>query len=183
MVSAVDVRIDIDGCAAATALLLRTLESLTDEQARRPSLLPDWSVGHVLTHVARNADSVVRMVEAAQRGEVVFQYAEGQREREIEEGAGRSARDLVIDVKRAADAVVRAWDATSDDVWATGMCKVRSGDAPINVVPLRRWREVELHHADLGLGFTYADMSPAYLAREASGVSPPPFGGRDPSGA
>ncbi|MEN3272392.1 MAG: maleylpyruvate isomerase [Actinomycetota bacterium] len=182
MDSEVDLRIDIDGCAAATALLLRTLESLTDEHARQPSLLPGWSVGHVLTHVARNADSVVRMVEAAQRGEVVFQYAEGQREREIEEGSGRSARELVDDVARAADVVVRAWDATSDDVWATGMCKVRSGDAPINVVPLRRWREVELHHADLGLGFTYADMSPEYVAREESGVSPPPFGGRDPSG-
>lgn len=183
MDSAVDVRIDIDGCAAATARLLHTLDGLTDEQARRPSLLPGWSVGHVLTHLARNADSVVRMVEAAQRGDVVFQYAEGQREREIEEGSGRSADELVGDVTRAADAVARTVAATSDDVWATGMCKVRSGDAPINVVPLRRWREVELHHADLGLGFTYADMSPEYVTREQSGVSPPPFGGRDPTGA
>jgi len=183
MESEVDVRIDIDGCAAATALLLRTIESLTDEQARRPSLLPGWSIGHVLTHVARNADSVVRMVEAAQRGEIVWQYAEGQREREIEEGSGRSARELVDDVGCAADAVARTWAATSDAVWATGMCKVRAGDCPINLVPLRRWREVELHHADLGLDFRYADMSAAYLAREESGVSPPPFGGRDPSGA
>jgi hypothetical protein len=62
------------------------------------------------------------------------------------------------------------------------MCKVRAGDCPVNVVPLRRWREVELHHADLGLGFGYADLSSAYVAREESGVSPPPFGGRDPSG-
>lgn len=183
MDSEVDVRIDIDGCAAATTLLLRTIEPLTDEQARQPSLLPGWSVGHVLTHLARNADSVVRMVEAAQRGEVVFQYAEGQREREIEEGAARAASDLVDDVRRTADAVARVWAATSDDVWATGMCKVRAGDCPINVVPLRRWREVELHHADLGLGFTYTDMSAAYVAREESGVSPPPFGGRDPAGA
>jgi maleylpyruvate isomerase len=112
----------------------------------------------------------------------VYQYAEGQREREIEAGAGRSARELVDDVARAADAVARAWAATSDDVWDTGMCKVRSGECAINVVPLRRWREVELHHADLGLGFAYADLSAAYLAREQSGISPPPFGGRDPSG-
>lgn len=137
----------------------------------------------MLTHLARNADSVVRMVEAAQRGEVVWQYAEGQREREIEEGSVRPASELVADVVRSADAVVRAWSTTSDDVWANGMCKVRAGDCPINVVPLRRWREVELHHADLGLGFGYADLSPEYVAREESGVSPPPFGGRDPSGA
>ena len=136
----------------------------------------------MLTHLARNADSVVRMVEAAQRGEVVWQYADGQREREIEEGAGRSARALVDDVARAADSVASAFAATSDEVWANGMCKVRAGDCPINLVPLRRWREVELHHADLGLGFGFTDLSPAYVAREESGVSPPPFGGRDPAG-
>lgn len=179
----IDVRIDFDGCAAATALLLQTIDGLTDEQARRPSLLPGWSIGHVLTHVARNADSVVRMVEAAQRGEIVAQYAEGQRDREIEDGSGRPGRELVDDVRSAVAAVARTWAATSDEVWATGSCKVRSGDCPINLVPLRRWREVEFHHADLGLGFSYADMSRAYIEREESGVSPPPFGGRDPSGA
>jgi maleylpyruvate isomerase len=178
----IDVHIDIDGCAAATASLLRSLDGLTDEQARRPSLLPDWSVGHVLTHLARNAESVMRMVEAAQRGEVVSQYAAGQREREIEEGAGRPARALVEDVARTAAAMASTWATTSDHVWATGLCRVRSGDCPLRVVPLRRWREVELHHADLGLGFGYTDLSPAYVAREESGVSPPPFGGRDPSG-
>ena len=182
MSSDIDVRIDIEGCASATARLLQTIEGLTDEQARQPSRLPGWSIGHVLTHLARNADSVVRMVEAAQRGEVVTQYADGQREREIEEGAGRFARALVDDVASTADAVARAWAATTDEVWATGMCTVRAGDCPIAMVPLRRWREVELHHADLGLGFDYADLSPEYVAREESGVSPPPFGGRDPSG-
>jgi maleylpyruvate isomerase len=177
-----DIDVDIEGCAGATARLLETIAGLTDEDARRPSLLPGWSIGHVLTHLARNADSVVRMVEGATRGESVWQYAEGQREREIEEGSGRGADALVDDVRRSADAVARTWAATSDEVWATGVSRVRSGDCPLAVIPLRRWREVELHHADLGLSFTYADLSPAYIAREQAGVSPPPFGGRDPSG-
>jgi maleylpyruvate isomerase len=174
--------IDIEGCAAATERLLRTIEGITDDEARRPSLCEGWTIGHVLTHLARNADSVVRMVDGAARGEVVWQYAEGQREREIEEGSGRSAMALVDDVARTAEAVARVWASTADDVWATGMSRVRTGECPVSLIPLRRWREVELHHADLGLGFTFADLSPAYVAREESGISPPPFGGRDPKG-
>ncbi|MET0910545.1 MAG: maleylpyruvate isomerase N-terminal domain-containing protein, partial [Ilumatobacteraceae bacterium] len=45
--------------------------------AELPSLLPGWTRGHVLTHIARNADSFVRLLEAAGRGEVVTQYAGG----------------------------------------------------------------------------------------------------------
>jgi len=52
------------------ARLRATLAGLTDADARGPSLLPGWSVGHVLTHLARNADSLVRMLKAAARGDV-----------------------------------------------------------------------------------------------------------------
>jgi maleylpyruvate isomerase len=174
--------IDIAGGAAATQRLLQTIDGLTDDDARRPSLLPGWTVGHVLTHLARNADSVVRMMEGAARGEVVSQYAEGQREREIEEGSTRAAPSLVDDVARTAEAVAAVWAATTDDVWAHGVARVRAGECPVALIPLRRWREVELHHADLGLGFAYADLSSEYVERELSGASPPPFGGRDPKG-
>src|SRR2546421_337158 len=70
--------------------LLEAVDRLTDEQVLRPSLLPGWTVGHVLTHVARNADSHVRRTEAAIRGEMVDQYPGGYaaREAEIEAGAG-----------------------------------------------------------------------------------------------
>ena len=33
-------------------------------------------------------------------------------------------------------------------------------------MPLHRWREVELHHVDLGLGYTPADWPEAYVERE-----------------
>ena len=136
----------------------------------------------MLTHLARNVDSVLRMMQAAARGEVAWQYAEGQREREIEEGAARPASVLVDDVTRTAADVSRGLGGDRDDVWATGRARVRTGECPVALIPLRRWREVELHHADLGLGFAYDDLSTAYVEREASGVSPPAFGGRDPKG-
>ncbi len=45
--------------AEATERLLATAARLTDEDLRAPSLLPGWTRGHVLAHVARNADSYV----------------------------------------------------------------------------------------------------------------------------
>ena len=53
------------------------IEPLSDVDVARPSRLAGWTVGHVLTHVARNADSHVRRAEAAARGEVVEQYPGG----------------------------------------------------------------------------------------------------------
>ena len=58
---------DIVRVADANERFLDAIEGLTDDQVLRPSLLPGWTVGHVLTHVARNADSHVRRAEAASR--------------------------------------------------------------------------------------------------------------------
>ena len=63
----------------------------------------------MLTHVARNADSVVRRLEGAARGELLDQYAGGleQRRADIEAGAGRPAAELVADVVATSAAVAR----------------------------------------------------------------------------
>lgn len=172
--------IDIDGCTRAHGRLEAAIARLRDDDVRVPSLLPGWTRAHVLTHLARNADSHVRMAEGAARGEVVRQYAEGQREREIDEGSTRGARELLDDVASANRALEAAWHALSHDVWATGLTRVRQGEVAMRLHPLRRWREVEFHLADLGLGagFTYADFDPVYVEREEDGVSPPRYGGR-----
>ena len=62
-----DVEVCLSGVRDATAALLDGLRGLTDDEARRPSLLPGWTVGHVLTHLARNADGVRGMIEGATR--------------------------------------------------------------------------------------------------------------------
>jgi maleylpyruvate isomerase len=135
------------------------LEGLTDEMARRPSLLPGWTVGHVLTHIARNADSVVRRLDAAERGEVVPQYPGGgeQRSGDIEAGAGRSAAALVDDVGTASAAVDARFAAVADEVWDRPTLGFGSGEQPARHMAVSRWREVEVHHVDLGLGYLPAD--------------------------
>src|SRR5918995_3450961 len=85
---------DVAGAAAAHQGLLAMLDECLGAGAldgAAPSRLPHWSIGHVLTHLARNADSMVRVFDAAERGEVIDRYEGGvaRRNAEIEAGATR----------------------------------------------------------------------------------------------
>jgi maleylpyruvate isomerase len=150
------------------ARLRPTLAGLSDAGARRPSLLPGWTVGHVLTHLARNADSHVRMLEASARDEVGDQYpgGNGQRAADIEAGAGRPAAELVADVVRSAARLDEVLDTTPEKVWRTGRGRVASGVWPLAELPFRRWREVEIHHVDLGLAYGITDWPDSYVDGE-----------------
>ncbi len=154
----------IDGCTRSQRELLRTIADLTDPQARSSSLLPGWTVGHVLTHLARNADSVVRRLGGAMRGEVLDQYPGGlaRRASDIEAGAPRPARELVADVRATAGAVEATIMRMSDSSWERDTRDVRGNVQPAYAVVFSRWREVETHHVDLGLGYGW-DQWPADL--------------------
>jgi len=158
---------EIEGCRRAHRVLLDALGGLTDDQARSPSLLPDWTVGHVLTHLARNADSCTRRVEGAVRGEIADQYPGGYAARasDIAAGSGRSASALVADVRESAFRLETAWLSAPAEAWDRPGRDLSGAEQPVSVIPLRRWREVEVHHVDLGLGFTPADWSEDLVAR------------------
>jgi len=144
----------VEGCVAAQDALDATLAGrLDDGVARHPSRLPGWTVGHALTHIARNGDSLVWRLEGAARGELREQYPGGlvQRRDDIEAGAGRPAAELAADVRQSSAAVAlvmaelpaAAWDALS----RTSRGVVESSRDAV----LSRWREVVVHHGDLGL--------------------------------
>src|SRR5207245_11770198 len=71
-------------CRAAHERIIAATGELKDEATRRPSLLPGWTVRHVLTHVARNADGHARRLEAAMGGEEVARYPGGPAERDTD---------------------------------------------------------------------------------------------------
>jgi maleylpyruvate isomerase len=150
---------EVAGVARAQAALAETIDGLTDDVSRRPSLLPGWTVGHVLTHLARNADSVVRRLGGAAAGTVVDQYPGGAdgRARDIEAGAGRPAAELVADVLGTNAAVDAALAAFPAEAWERLTRSVGGAEVPARAVVFSRWREVEVHHADLGLGHGPAD--------------------------
>lgn len=142
------------GSHAALVAWLRTLEPV---DPTRPSLLPDWTVGHVLTHIARNADSHRNLID----GRPQYPSVES-RNADIEAGAGRGWVELVDDVATSAAALDERWAAITD--W-TG---ITSGPLPRPryLLPLLRQREVEVHRTDLGLGYGFADMPGDYVRRD-----------------
>jgi maleylpyruvate isomerase len=158
----------IAGALAAQRRLVQDISGLTDQQARSASLLPEWSVGHVLTHIARNGDAFVRMMTAAISGESVTQYEGGVEGRAaaIEAGAGRPATELVADVVASAAAVEAVWSQMTSEAWDGHGLNASGQRWPCDAMPFHRWREVIVHHVDLGLGFVASDWPQDYVDRE-----------------
>jgi maleylpyruvate isomerase len=157
---------DIERVDDAQARFDAAIAALTDEDVRRASALPDWTIGHVLSHVARNADSHVRRTDAAQRGEVVEQYPGGfeGRAAEIESGAHRSASELIDDVRVSGAAVLAGWRSVPDEAWDAMTTDVGGRDRPLRQLVGRRWQELEVHVIDLGAGITYADWPEEFVS-------------------
>ena len=151
--------VEIEGCRASHARLAARIEGLTDEVVREPSLLPAWSVGHVLTHLARNAEAMVHRIEATTRGEVIDQYVGGAEGRasEIESGAGRPANVLINDVITWSQRLDATFVSLPDDSWNRPVRSLRGYEHPVARLPFHRWWEVEVHLVDLAIGHTPAD--------------------------
>jgi maleylpyruvate isomerase len=166
---------DLAYLTAATRRLLATLDGLDDATARAASLLPGWTVGHVLTHLARNADGMVHLVGWAATGVATPMYASVEaRNGDIDRGAGRPADELVADVRDSADRLAVALDRfhAFDDAQLDRLVLFgapRAGavpDVPAYSIPSARIRELEIHHVDLGLpAYTPLDWPDEFVER------------------
>jgi maleylpyruvate isomerase len=157
----------ITACRSAHERVLATASSVDDDIVRAPSRLPGWTVGHVLTHIARNADGHARRLEGALRGEDLPRYPGGmaERDRAIDEGAARPAAAIATDVAESARRLEATWQRCADAGWPNA--EFLGGDKfTITASPLRRLREVEVHHVDLGLGYEPADWPDLYVGWE-----------------
>lgn len=146
--------------AGATQRLLGDTIDVTDEDWRRPSGLPEWSRGHVATHLARQADGLTRLTEGARTGERQLMYtSHEQREADIDDGAGRSGLDLQIDLDTSANRLEESFGALGQaGAWDIEV-ELRGGArAPARLLPLARLLEVVLHHVDLDIGFAISDI-------------------------
>lgn len=151
----------------ATTRYLAGIEDLTDVDVRAPSLLPGWTRGHVITHVSRNADALARVLRAAQAGTEATMYDSSvQRDEDIEAGAGRSAAELREDASASWGRLLQAENEIHDAHLDGTFARV-SGARPVPVrkVGLMRRIEVEVHHADLGIGYTAADWPEDFVRR------------------
>ncbi|MFI0809733.1 maleylpyruvate isomerase family mycothiol-dependent enzyme [Streptomyces echinatus] len=143
----------------ATDRLLTAVAALDNASLAEPSRLPGWSRGHVLAHLARNADALVNVLQ----GRPMYASAAA-RDADIERDASRPLAAQVTDVRETADRFLATGDAPAD--W-TRTVELRNGVTDsASRVPFRRWVEVELHHVDLGIGYELEDLPAEFLERE-----------------
>jgi maleylpyruvate isomerase len=166
--AAARVAVQVARVRASHERLLAEVAVLPPDVARRDSQLPGWTVGHVLTHLARNADSHAGILEGASRSEVVPQYPGGpaQRLADIDAGAGRELGALLADLRASITQLEASYGATPPAAWETGTALLGAGERPLAELPFRRWREVEVHRVDLGTGATPESWPRGYVIEE-----------------
>ncbi len=159
----------VAGCALSHQRLLGWLDELDvldGVDVALPSLLPGWTVGHVLTHLARNADGSRRMLEAAAVGEERPMYpSSDHRTAGIDAGASRPFAAQLRDIRTSIWALESCWAGLDAPGWS-GFGLHVTGRIPVATIPLRRWREIEIHWIDLGLSHTWRDMSGELVAAD-----------------
>ncbi|GGJ28395.1 maleylpyruvate isomerase family mycothiol-dependent enzyme [Streptomyces brasiliensis] len=166
----------LEQITAATEHLLRTAARFTDADVRAPSLLPDWSRGHVLTHLARNADGGRRLLIWARTGTETPEYPSlAARAEQIEAGAGRSAAELLADLCDSAAAFEAEYRRMPPEAWHQIVRWTRGQERPAARAADARLCEVLVHHADLDAGYTPAhwptDFVHAMLGRVVTSFS------------
>jgi maleylpyruvate isomerase len=155
----------------ATAPLAVAAAALSDTQAREPSLLPGWSRGHLLTHLARNADGLGNLLVWARTGVATPQYPSWDaREAAIEEGSGRSAASLAADLTQAAAGFADEAASLPAAAWDRPVRGFTGPEHPAWYTLFRRLIEVEFHHVDLGTGYAPPDWPARFVADELEGV-------------
>ncbi|MET7325756.1 maleylpyruvate isomerase family mycothiol-dependent enzyme [Streptomyces sp. NPDC005549] len=150
---------DLASVRDATERLLTAVGKLDNASVTESSRLPGWSRGHVLAHLARNADALVNVLE----GRPMYVSGEA-RDADIERDAPRPLDAHLADVRESA---ARFQDVSAAPADWSRTVELRNGITDsASRVPFRRWAEVELHHVDLGIGYELEDLPAEFTERE-----------------
>ncbi|ONK15161.1 maleylpyruvate isomerase family mycothiol-dependent enzyme [Streptomyces sp. MP131-18] len=150
----------------ATDQFLAALEALDDGDVAAPSHLPGWTRGHVLAHLARNADALDNVL----HGRPMY-ASEAARNGDIERDAHRPAAVHRADVRDSAARLARTAARLTGTDWQVTVTLRNGVTDSLDSIPFRRLTEIELHHIDLGIGRTVADLPGAFLDRSLDSLA------------
>ncbi|MFG2544889.1 maleylpyruvate isomerase family mycothiol-dependent enzyme [Streptomyces sp. NPDC048594] len=147
-----------------TVLGTRLLTGAADAALDEPSALPGWTRGHVVAHVAANADALGNLVHWAATGEETPMYASPEdRAAGIEKGALLSAAALRAWLRDSARRLETAMDALGAEQWGAPVVTAQGRTVPAAELPWMRSREVCVHAVDLDTGVSFADLPAGFL--------------------
>ena len=142
-----------------TTRLLATVASFDDDALAAPSLCEGWTRGHVLAHLARNADALARVVAVATSGRSDTMYdSTTSRDADIEAGARRPLSEQDADLRESAERLDSQLGLVRSEQGGTRVERTPGSGVYLAVgsVPFLRLRELVFHHVDLDAGFTFA---------------------------
>ncbi len=145
----------------ATARLLNTVDGLTDSRWSEPSLLPGWTRAHVVAHLALNAEGLARAAGGVTSGGRVPMYDSNEsRDEDIDKLATGSPTELRERLATGCRGFTGAVAELTPERLDTMVERTPGGPTfPARDLVDMRWREVEIHHADLDAGYSPADWS------------------------
>ena len=151
--------------ASGTRRFEHAARGLDPAEIRQATRLAGWQRGHVLTHVARNADALRNLLVWARTGVETPMYATPQqRTLDIAAGAGRPAAEIVDDLLRADAALAEAIESLPAAAWDATVRTARGREVPAAEVAWLRAREVWVHAVDLLAGVGMADLPDDFVA-------------------
>lgn len=166
----------------ASQRLVRTVDGLSEEQLSEASLLPGWTRAHVAAHLALNALALEGVLNGVAANSPVPMYAsQDARNQEIDDLAAAGASEVRSQTLRSVSCFAAAAEDFPQDRAEVPVERVPGGPTfPAGAALSMRWRELEIHHADLDSGYSRHDW-PLQFAETAithltsSGGSPRPW--------
>jgi maleylpyruvate isomerase len=151
----------------ATQRLIDEARIMTGSDLRAPSLLPGWSRAHVLAHLARGADAMRNLLIGARAGQDRPAYASAEaRSADIDNSAAAGAEELVTDLAGSAMALRTVALQMPGEAWRYEVRVLDSRRFPASQLLTRRLAEVELHHCDLGIGYSHDQWSAVFTTMD-----------------
>jgi maleylpyruvate isomerase len=141
----------VNDATARLIVAVDTIRGSGPDAFAAPSLLPDWTIGHVASHLARNADGFRNVLDGLAVGELRTPYLSPEaRAADIEAGARRDTPTIAADFATAVRQLADQLAATPVQTWSATVDLGRGGPTTADVIMAARLGEVELHHHDLG---------------------------------
>jgi maleylpyruvate isomerase len=156
----------IEVCRTSHRQLLEGLAPLVDHDFRAPSLLPRFTRGHVVTHLANKARAHAWLFGGPAVGEVRRLHPAGyDADAAADLGAGRSATELRTDLEGSFDLLEAAWIALDARSW-NELGEMTAGPRNMVEIIAHHLRNVEVHHVDLDVGYLASDWPTQFIEGE-----------------